>query len=73
MALVPGKKIYPFTKFTYQKIFLGLRHIQVLKFVFILDHRFLTGGPWTPKGSVERVKGVHEDQKSNILYPLHLF
>ncbi len=30
-----------------------------------LDHRFLTGGPWTPKGSVERVR---EDQKSKALY-----
>ncbi len=38
------------------------------KYVLMLDHRFLTGGPRTTKGSVERVKGVREDQKSKALY-----
>ncbi len=33
-----------------------------------LEHRFLTGGPWTPKGSVERVYGVHKDHKTKVLY-----
>ncbi len=35
----------------------------------MLDHRFLTKGPWTPKGYVERVKGAREDQKSKAVYP----
>ncbi len=33
-----------------------------------LEHRFLTGGPWTTKGSVERAKGVHEGHISKVFY-----
>ena len=31
-----------------------------------LDLKFLTGGPWTPNGSVERVLGVCEDHNSKV-------
>ena len=44
----------------------GERKIREL---YGLRHRFLTGGPWTPKGSVKRFKGVREDQKSKVQYP----
>ena len=37
-------------------------------FCVLLRHRFLTWGPWTPKGSIERVQGVREDYKSKVVY-----
>ncbi len=42
-----------------------LGSIQIIRDT--LGHRFLTGGPWTPKGSVERAYGVHEDHKSKAM------
>jgi hypothetical protein len=47
------------------------QHLQYLNqfYVHPLNHRFLTGGPWTTKGSVKRVQGVHVDQKNKALYP----
>ncbi len=35
-----------------------------------LNHRFFTGGPWTPKESVEKVLRIHEDHKIKVLYPI---
>ena len=40
---------------------------------FSKKHRFLTEGPWTPKGSVERVEGVREGHKSKVLCPCKPF
>jgi len=49
---------------------LSSKVFEIKKAYFILlKHRFLTGDPWTPKGSVGRVYGVREDQKSKGLYP----
>ncbi len=47
-----------------------LYHVPLLFIPFTpLEHRFLTGGPWSPKGSVKRALGVHKDHKSKVLYP----
>ena len=37
--------------------------------IVAIDHRFLTGVPWTHKGSVGRVFGVRKDHTSKVLYP----
>jgi len=33
----------------------------------IVDHKFLTGGPWAPNVSMERVLGSREYHKSKVL------
>ena len=38
-----------------------------------LEHRFLTGGPWIPKGSVERALWVREDHKNKLCILLNFF
>ncbi len=43
------------------------KYLNSYSCLHVLDHMFLTGGPWTTKWSVESVWMVREDQKCKVL------